>query len=425
MLKFQHILITAVLFLIGSSPSAPARAVKIMNGKWFNGSRFEARTVYMRDGMFIEKPRAEPDSTIDLNGGYVVAPFGEAHNHNFDASSPEAAKAVVDKYVTDGVFYGQNPANVLRARQGLHGFINTPTGIDVTFSNAALTGPGGHPIGLYLRNLSRGGMLPSDTNSTSGFIWIIHDRKDLEAKWKGILASNPDFIKVILAYSDQYDQRLTDSTTFNWRGIDPRLLREIVRRAHSTGRRVMAHVETAADFRNALSAGVDQIGHIPGFRGNERGQMPDLRPYTLTDSDAAEAARRGTFVITTLGGIVGVPDTALRIRADAFFAYNLRTLKKHSVNVIIGSDSYRTTSQPEAIYLSTLGVYNNAELLRLWSEATPRAIFPKRRIGRLLPGYEASFIVLRDDPLSDFANVKNIALRVKQGNVLMRLKSGF
>jgi imidazolonepropionase-like amidohydrolase len=263
-------------------------------------------------------------------------------------------------------------------------------------------------------------MLPTDTNTTSGFIWIIHDRKDLEAKWAGILASNPDFIKVILAYSDQYDRRLADSTTFNWRGIDPRLLPEIVKRAHATGRRVMAHVETAADFRNALHAGVDEIGHIPGFRGNEQGQLPNLKPYTLTDSDAAEAARRGTFVVTTLGGIVGVPDTALRKKADAFFAENLRMLRKHKVRVIIGSDSYRTTSQPEALYLSTLRVYSNAELLRMWSEATPRAIFPGRRIGRLVPGYEASFIVLASDPLSDFANVKTIALLVKQGNVLSR-----
>ena len=120
----------------------------------------------------------------------------------------------------------------------------------------------------------------------------------------------------------------------------------------------MAHVETAADFRNALNAGVDQIGHIPGFRGNEQGQMPDLAPYTLTDRDAADAARRGTFVVTTLGGIVGVPDSALRRTADKFFAANLRMLKKHNVRVIIGSDSYRTTSLPEALYLSTLGVYS-------------------------------------------------------------------
>jgi len=90
-------------------------------------------------------------------------------------------------------------------------------------------------------------------------------------------------------------------------------------------------------------------------------------------------------------------------------------LKKHGVRVIVGSDSYRSTSVPEAMYLASLGVYSNAELLKMWSEETPRAIFPNRRIGRLVPGYEASFLVLDRDPLADFANVKSIRLRVKQG----------
>ncbi len=70
---------------------------------------------------------------------------------------------------------------------------------------------------------------------------------------------------------------------------------------------------------------------------------------------------------------------------------------------------------PEAMYLSSLGVYDNAELVRMWSEETSRAIFPRRRIGRLENGYESSFLVLEDDPLMDFSNVKRIKLRVKQG----------
>jgi hypothetical protein len=392
-----------------------APAVKIINGKWFNGKRFIDRAVYMSRGVFITAPAREPDSVIDVRGAHVVPPFAEAHNHNFDASSPETARAVVAKYVKDGVFYGQNPGNVLRAREGLTGFIGVPTGIEVTFSNALLTGPGGHPIGLFLRNLSRESMLPTDTNSAGGFLWIIRDRADFAAKWPTILSSKPDFIKVVLAYSDEYEKRLRDSTTFNWRGLDPAILPEVVSRAHAAGIRVMAHVEDAADFRNALAGGVDIIGHTPGFRGNEQTQLPDMGPYLLTDADAARAARNGTYVITTLGGIVGVPDSVMRRRADSLFTQNLRTMKRHGVRVIIGSDSYRQTSVPEAMYLSSLGVYDNAELLRMWSEETPRAIFPTRRIGRLDPGYESSFLVLEADPLTDFSNVKRITLRVKQG----------
>ena len=393
-----------------------APSVTLINGKWFDGSSFTERTMYMSHGVFTAATMS--DSVIDLRGRYVVPPFGEAHNHNFEGNSPETAKALVAKYMKDGVFYGQNPSNVLRSRQGLIGFINVPTGIDVTFSNAGLTGPGGHPIGLYLRNLSRGGMLLSDTNSTAGFIWFIANQPDFAKKWPSILAGKPDFIKVMLLYSDEYDKRLNDSTFFNWRGIDPGVVLEIVRRAHQAGLRVMAHVETAADFRNALKAGVDEIGHTPGFRGDEHGNLPRVEPYQLSDADAERAARQGTYVVTTLGGIAEPQnrvDNVMRRRADSLFTFNLRMLKKHGVRVIVGSDSYRNTSVPEAMYLASLGVYTNAELLKVWSEATPRAIFPNRRIGRLAPGYEASFVALDGDPIADFSNVKRISLRVKQG----------
>jgi hypothetical protein len=372
----------------------------------------------MSHGVF-ESSNQKSDSVIDLKGGYVVPPFAEAHNHNVDANSPAAARAIVWKYLKDGVFYAQNPSNVLRARRGLEGFINVPRGLDATFSNAGLTGPGGHPIGLFLRNLGRGVMLASDTNTTEGFLWIIRDRSDLDRKWPAILASNPDFIKVMLLYSDEYRKRLDDTASFNWRGIDPELVPVVVARAHAVGRRVMAHVETAADFRNALSAGVDIIGHMPGFRGNEQTKLPDVAPYEISDADAERAKRQHTYVVTTLGGIADIPangpDSAFRRRGDSLFARNLRMLKKHGVSVIVGSDSYRNTSVPEALYLASLGVYDNAELLKLWTDDTPRGIFPNRRIGRLAPGYEASFIALDKDPLTDFANVKTIRLRVKQG----------
>ena len=39
----------------------------------------------------------------------------------------------------------------------------------------------------------------------------------------------------------------------------------------------------------------------------------------------------------------------------------------------------------------------------MWSEATPRAIFPQRRVGCLEDGCEASLLVLAADPSADFA----------------------
>jgi imidazolonepropionase-like amidohydrolase len=54
----------------------------------------------------------------------------------------------------------------------------------------------------------------------------------------------------------------------------------------------------------------------------------------------------------------------------------------------------------------------------VWSDRTPRVVFPKPKIGRLADGYEASFLVLTGDPIADFSNTARIVIRVKQGVIL-------
>lgn len=406
-----------LLLLAAQAPSSPV--IALVHGHWWTGAGFQDRTVYVRDGVLAFRRPALVDSTIDLAGGYVVPPFADAHNHNVEYTNPARTDALLARYVRDGVFYDQNPNNLPRARAGLAGRVNVPGGIDVTFSNGGLTATGGHPAGLFQRNLGLGIFTAQDGDG--GMLWYIDSLPDLDRKWPAILAQRPDFIKTFLLHSEEYQKRRNDSTYFNWRGLDPRLLPEIVRRAHAAHLRVMTHVETAADFHNALLAGVDEIGHIPGFRGDEDGRLADAGRYLIADSDAALAARRHVPVITTLGGAAQYapdgPDSLLRRRFDEMNARNLRTLKMRNAWIAVGSDAYRTTSVPEVLYLRSLDVFSNAELLQLWVNATPRAIFPSRRIGALRPGYEASFLVLEGNPLTDFANTGHIRLRMKQGLV--------
>jgi imidazolonepropionase-like amidohydrolase len=86
------------------------------------------------------------------------------------------------------------------------------------------------------------------------------------------------------------------------------------------------------------------------------------------------------------------------------------------VKLAIGPDTYGVTSLAEVMNLYQLKVFNNLTLLKMWTEATPEVIFPKRKIGRLQQGYEASFLVLGGNPLEDFTNVRNIQMRFKQGH---------
>jgi len=404
-----------------SSPTA-TRVVALTNGRWFDDTGFVARTVVYQvgDQFALERP-ARIDTTIDLAGRFVVPPYGEAHNHNLEFTNARRTDSVIASYLRDGVFYIQNPGTLLRSHLRLQNRINSSSSVDVSFANALLTGPGGHPLGLFTRNVGFGIFSANDSNSTGGFLWTISSVADLDQKWPAVLASHPDFIKVVLQYSEEYAKRRNDTTYFNWKGIDPALVPPIVERAHAAGLRVMAHIETAHDMHVALEAGVDEIGHMPGFRGNERGQMPDPSIFRITDADAAAAAAQRTIVVTTLGGAVQLdpnsPDSA-RQHLDAFNAANLTTLKKHGVRIAVGSDDYRNNSLPELFYLRSLGVFSNLELLRMMSVATPQAIFPRRQIGRLQPGYEASYLVLSGDPLTDFGSVRSIVMRVKQGQLI-------
>ncbi|HKH94667.1 MAG TPA: hypothetical protein VKA54_22865 [Gemmatimonadaceae bacterium] len=104
----------------------------------------------------------------------------------------------------------------------------------------------------------------------------------------------------------------------------------------------------------------------------------------------------------------------------SFVAANLKLLRENGVTLVVGSDNPMDTSVLEFEQLATLGVWDNLGLLRMWSEATPRAIFPDRKIGSLADGYEASFLALGGNPLSDLKSVRQIRVRFKQGVLLER-----
>jgi imidazolonepropionase-like amidohydrolase len=188
-----------------------------------------------------------------------------------------------------------------------------------------------------------------------------------------------------------------------------------VKRAHAAGLRVSAHVESAADYRVALRAGVDEMAHLPGYYFT-LDEDPAL--YRLTEKDAAETAKRRTWVIPTPNLPDSFEDKALLRRVEEVGKYNLGLLKRYNARVAFGADAYMATPVEYVIYIGSLGVFSNLEMLKIWSEDTPQTIFPNRKTGHLSQGYEASFLVLDKDPLQDLEAVKGIRLRFKQGHFI-------
>ncbi|MCP9495172.1 MAG: amidohydrolase family protein [Pyrinomonadaceae bacterium MAG19_C2-C3] len=214
--------------------------------------------------------------------------------------------------------------------------------------------------------------------------------------------------------SEAYAQQVKRNDTVGDRGLDPALVPSIVAKAHAAGLRVSAHVDTITDYRVALRAGVDEMAHLPGYYFGEK---DDRRKYELTIEDAKETARRGVWVVPC-PIVYERADAKTLARIDELRTRNLTLLKKHRVNIALGSDNYGSTPLNTVLYLNKTGAFSNLETLKMWCEATPQTIFPKRKIGFLRKGYEASFLVLDGNPVKDFAQINNIRLRFKQGRFL-------
>lgn len=392
----------------------PQPIYEFRNGQWFDGFDFVEKTFYTQYGtLSLERP-AHVDSVVDLAGGWVVPPFGEAHNHNVESSA--GISELIDRYLESGVFYVKNPNVLPSGVISLRSEVDLSESIDVSFALGGFTGPGGHPVSVVQRNIDRG--IWSAAEGEGAFYYEVADEEDLDRKWAGFLANGPDFVKAYLLYSEEFEIRADDPAYLGHRGLDPRLLPELTRRAHEAGLRISVHVETAHDFRKALDAGVDEINHLPGFRGDEENRFPDLDLFRLRENDAMRAAEQGVVVVTTLGDFHELEDQSTALRADEVFRHNLSLLNDHGVRLAIGSDSYGSVGADEAVQLLDLGVFTNLELLKMWVEETPGTIFPFRRLGHLAPGYEASFLVLNRNPIHDFRATHDIGLRVKQGVIL-------
>lgn len=421
-----------------------AETYAFINGQWFDGDTFVPNTFYSVNGTLTSAQPKTIDHTLDLQHGYVVPPFGEAHTHNVEGAWN--IDQVIHQYVRDGIFYVKNPNNIPELVEQIRHKLNTPGSIDVAFAHAGLTGQNGHPIGLYENILRIHRYEPVIGQREKGWFngrayFPISTMKDVEDQWPAIMAPKPDFLKVYLANSAHFGNHTQSQNQGFREGLNPTLIAPIVQFAHQRGLRVSAHIETVDDFRIAVKGNVDEIAHLPGWFLPSPAQRSAV---LLTEEDAELAVTHRTVIVTTTvaqhfhptghhqtdshaphhssensGRHEKQADKQTADVASDIQRHNLQILHQAGVPIAIGSD-HAETALSEALHLHQLGVFDNLTLLKMWCETTPKTIFPSRKIGRLEEGYEASFLVLEHNPLKDFRHVQDITFRFKQGVPLVR-----
>ncbi len=393
---------------------AQQKSYQFTNGQWFDGKAFRRCTFYSVNGVLNAKKPAKIDEIVDFKNGYVIPPFAEGHNHWLE---PQRVDEYIQNYLHDGVFYVKDEANLPFIVSQFRDKLNRPTSVDFITALQGFTGSGGHPLEV-IRQFQSMGILPKEWKESDfdgKAVMIVDDAKDIPSHLALLLEGKPDFVKAFLNYSEEFGMHADNPKKT---GLNPKLLPEIVRRAHEAGLYVSVHISTAMDFHNALVAEADEIAHLPmvdfeNKLGNEH--------FLIREEDARLAAKRGVRVITTLGWLTADlsdnPKKAEEARTQVIIP-NLRILKQYGVKVLVGSDQFRQTVTPEILLVSSVGVFTNLEVLKMSCETTPQAIFPKRKIGFLRDGYEANFLVLDDDPLAKIEQIKSIKLRFKQGCLL-------
>ena len=416
-----------------STLAQTSKVYEFSNGQWFDGKNFKKQKMYSVNGFFTTKKPNKIDETIDLKNQFVIPPLADAHTHNLDGS--RNLQQIVNAYLQEGTFYVQVLANYALGAKQARPFLNKPESLDVIYANGGLTSTLGHPFMAYEpramgffdytkweENMEKIKLSRIGENEV---YWFFDSKSDVDAKWEKFLAQKPDIVKILLLDAENYEKKRVSGKAGD-KGLSPEIAEYVVSKAHQANLRVYAHVETTADFRLGLKIGVDGFAHSPNYGWN--GKIEDQPKDDLTLADIKLAAKQKVFITPTanIGKIESTiyDDGKEDLQTERFNRIIERQKKlfnlmhENGVKIILGSDYYGKTVGVELWYLHDNKIFDNKTLLKIAVEDTPQAIFPNRKIGKLKSGYEASFLVIPNDPIKDFEQLKQIQFRFKQGILL-------
>ncbi len=108
-------LITGTIFasLLLAAPLGalePLKTYEFQNGRWFDGNQFVKRSVYSEWGRLRFLKPHKIDQVVDLEGGFVLPPLCDAHNHNFGTGYQDEEN--VRRFLEAGIFYVKVPSSV-------------------------------------------------------------------------------------------------------------------------------------------------------------------------------------------------------------------------------------------------------------------------------------------------------------------------
>jgi hypothetical protein len=389
------------------------KSYEFKNGQWYDGKGFVPANWYTSNGLLSKKAPSKIDSVIDLQGRWIIPPMGDAHCSSITEN--KNASNTISLYMGEGVFYLQMLGNTQEGRSFATPLLNKPTAPDAVFANGVITCTLGSPFLEYegpankINNPSVWVEKYADLKTSHKMLgngyWFFDNKEALAANWDKLKMQNPGVISIQLL-------DVQNNGGKEGKGLSAEMAKLLIKKAHKSGLRVFAQVETADDLSLGLKLGVDGFANIPGHNWDGSG---DTKKFEISDADLALLAKKKTPLVLLLSHGQAAPN---RAAVQEFHKKTLKRLLDANIMVAMGSDDGQRTLRTELNYWFGLGGLDDARTLKVLCENTPHAIFPNRKIGKFENGYEASFLVLNDNPLSNVLKSRIQVFKVKNGVLL-------
>jgi imidazolonepropionase-like amidohydrolase len=349
-------------------------AVKIMNVEVFDGEKMTVRdSVTFLDGIIVENVRGAAE--INAGGCTLLPALLDSHVHLYEEDNlREAAKYGVGTMLDMAVRSPQT-ADRLRNLDGLPRILSS--------SCPAFAGNSRMPVTMKYPDSSR-----------------VADRADAVRFVDEQTAGGADYIKVILE-----EKKIPGQVEF-----DEDVLAALVSRAHSKGKKVIAHSVSPSNFVSAANVEVDVITHIPFFR-------------TLPNEVIDLLAKKHLTLVPTMGVMKGIVKKIKK--RNPFLPFNYKHVKKSvgmlraaGLLMLAGTDSnmndpttpcempYGASLHDELVLMVEAG-FSPGEALRS-ATGLPAKYWGLNDRGTLEIGRRADLLLVEGNPLKDIKAIRNV-----------------
>lgn len=269
-------------------------------------------------------------------------------------------------------------------------------GLRMFVSGMAITAPGGHGAGTF-----------ANTAQTT---------EDLERLVDEQVAAGADFIKICVTGGVMDAKKRGEPGEVK---MTEEQVRAVCDRAHGSGKKVAAHVQSERGAEIAALCGVDSIEHGARLGENSLGALRERGGAVVVTYSPALPFAKLPPEMTRMGELCKINSEAVM---DGMTVGAKQAIAA-GIDVGMGTDSscpYCTQYDMwrEVVYFSRFVGVSSAQALRVATLGNARILGIEGITGSVAEGKSADILVLKRDPIADLSALSEIAFMFAQGRFI-------